>query len=187
MRSVTTAEAVRVKWADIEANIEFPILRPRKNNAPQVLVEEEPQLEGLLYENGLLKEEVQFLRKELENWKEVCKKHVDRSLHRLVEAVDQLEGSSPAKEDEEVEKVVCPTYQEIFNQSGYIVIVHAFGTQNPTPTTEEEQEAPNVEVRKEDEQEVGLIPDIEVEEDERLQSQPSELLDHPNEGNIESN
>ena len=60
-RSVTTAEAVQAKWADIEANIEFPILRLRKNNAPQEPVEEEPQLEGILYENGLPKNEMQFL------------------------------------------------------------------------------------------------------------------------------
>ena len=73
-RSVISAEAARAKWADIEANIQFPILKPRTNNAPQEPVEEEPQLEGLLYENGLLKEEVKFLWKELENWKEVCKK-----------------------------------------------------------------------------------------------------------------
>ena len=57
------AKAVQEKWEDIEENIEFPILRPRTNNAPQELVEEEPQLEGILYENGLLKEEVQFIRK----------------------------------------------------------------------------------------------------------------------------
>ena len=57
-RSVIAAEATRAKWVDIEANIEFPILRPRTNNAPQDPVEEEPQLEGILYENGLLKEEV---------------------------------------------------------------------------------------------------------------------------------
>ena len=74
--------------ADIEANIEFPILRPRTNNAPPELVEEEPQLEGILHENGLLKEEVQFLWKELENWKVVCKKQVERRLHTLVEATD---------------------------------------------------------------------------------------------------
>ena len=49
MRSVTVPEATREKWADIEANIEFPILRPRTNNAPQDPVEEEPQLEGILY------------------------------------------------------------------------------------------------------------------------------------------
>ena len=58
MRLVTPVEAMRAKWENIEANIEFPILRPRTNNAPQEPVEEEPQLEGLLYENGLLKEEV---------------------------------------------------------------------------------------------------------------------------------
>ena len=63
MRLVIAAKAAREKWADIEANIEFPILIPRTNNAPQDPVEEEPQLEGILYENRLLKEEVQFLRK----------------------------------------------------------------------------------------------------------------------------
>ena len=84
-----------------------------------------------MYENGLLKEEVQFLWKELDNWKEVCKKQVYRRLHTLVEAADQLEGSSPAKEDEEVEKVFFPACREIFSQSGYTVIVHAFETQKP--------------------------------------------------------
>ena len=59
-------------------------------------------------------------------------------LHTLVKAADQLEGSSPTKEDEEVDEVVCPTCGEIFNQSGYTVIVHAFGTQNPAPIAEEE-------------------------------------------------
>ena len=108
-------------------------------------------------------------------------------MQALVEAVDQLEGSSPAKEDEEVEKAVCPACGEIFSQSGYTVIVHSFGTQNPTPTTKEEQEAPDVELRKEDELEVGLIPNIELEEAEQLQPQPSELMDQPNIGNIESN
>ena len=49
------------KWANIEANIEFPILRPKANAAPQEPVAEEPQIEGLLFENGLLKEEVQVL------------------------------------------------------------------------------------------------------------------------------
>ena len=84
----------------------------------------------------------------------------------MVEAADQLEGSSLAKEDEEVERVVCPTCGEIFSQSGYMVIVRSFGTQNPAPTAEEEQEAPDVELRKEDEPEVGVIPDTELEEDE---------------------
>ena len=41
MRSVTAVEVARAKWADIEENIEFPILRPRTNNAPQDPVEEE--------------------------------------------------------------------------------------------------------------------------------------------------
>ena len=86
-----------------------------------------------------------------------------------------------------MEKVVCPACGEFFNQSGYTVIVRAFGTQNPPPSVEEEQEAPDAEVRKEDEPEVGLILDIEVEEAEKLQSQPSELIDQPNEGNIEAN
>ena len=103
-------------------------MRPRTNNDPQEFVAEEPQIEGILYENGLLKEEVQFIWKELENCKEVCKKQVERRLYTLIEAEDQLEGSSPAKEDEEVEKVVCPACGEIFNQSGYKVIVHEFGT-----------------------------------------------------------
>ena len=67
-RLVKEAQAAREKWADIEANIEFIILRLRTNNAPQEPVAEEPQIEGILYENGLLKEEVRFLPKELENW-----------------------------------------------------------------------------------------------------------------------
>ena len=48
-RSVTAAEAAWEKWANIEANIEFAILRPRTNNAPQEPVAEEPQIEGIFY------------------------------------------------------------------------------------------------------------------------------------------
>ena len=44
--------------------------------------------------------------------------------------------------------------------------MRSFGTQNPAPTIEEEQEAPDVELRKEDEPEVGPIPNIELEEAE---------------------
>ena len=77
-----------------------------------------------------------------------------------------------------MEKVVCPACGEIFSQSGYTVIVHAFDTQKPTPAAEEEQEAPDVELRKEDEPEVGSIPDTELEEDKQLQSQPLELMGH---------
>ena len=73
----------------------------------------------------------------MENWKEVCKKQIDRRFHTLIEAVDQLEGSSPAKEDEEVEKVIFPACGEIYSQSGYTVKVHSFETHKPTPTTEE--------------------------------------------------
>ena len=66
-RSVIAAEATREIWATLEAQIEFPILKPRPIDAPQGPVEEEPQIEGILFENRLLKEEVQTLRKELEN------------------------------------------------------------------------------------------------------------------------
>ena len=68
-----------------------------------------------------------------------------------------------------MEEVACPACWESFSQSSYTVIVHAFETQNPAPTAEEEQEAPNVELRKEDELEVGPIPNIELEEAEQLQ------------------
>ena len=85
-----------------------------------------------------------------------------------------------------MEKVVCPACGEIFSQSGYTVTVHAFDTQNPAPADEEEQETPDVELRKEDELEVGPIPNIELEEVEKIQPQPSELMDQPNIGNIEA-
>ena len=39
-RSITTTEAAREIWANIESNIEFPILTPRSNASPQ-----EPDLE----------------------------------------------------------------------------------------------------------------------------------------------
>ena len=47
-------------------------------------------------------------------------------LHTLVEAVDQLEGSPPDEEGDELEKVVFLECSEIFNQSGYKVIVWEF-------------------------------------------------------------
>ena len=73
-RSVAAAEAARKRWETLEAQIEFSILKTRPIDAPQGPVEEEPQIEGLLFENRLLKEESQTLKKELENWKEACRK-----------------------------------------------------------------------------------------------------------------
>ena len=107
------------------------------------MVTEEPQIEGLLFENELLKEEVQSLQKEIENWKEACKKQSEKKLHTLVEAADQLEGSTPAEVGDEEERVVCPMCGEIFNQSGYKVIVCAFVTQQPIPIAMEEQRQPD--------------------------------------------
>ena len=75
-----------------------------------------------------MKEEVQTLRKELENWKEACKKQLERKLHTLVEVAYRLEGSPPVEDGEEEERVVFPVCGEIFNQSGYKVIVRAFVT-----------------------------------------------------------
>ena len=68
---------------------------------------------------------------------------MERKLHTLVEAVDQLEGSTPAEDGEEEERVVYPMCGEIFNQSGYKVIVCAFVTQQPIPTTMEEKGQPD--------------------------------------------
>ena len=65
-RSAAAAEATRKRWVTLEAQIEFPILEPRPADAPQGLVEEEPQIKGILFENTLLKEEFQTLRRELE-------------------------------------------------------------------------------------------------------------------------
>ena len=50
-------------------------------------------------------------------------------MHTLVEAADQLGGSTPTEVVDEEERVVCPVCAEIFNQSGYKVIVRAFVTQ----------------------------------------------------------
>ena len=121
-----------------------------------------------MYENGLLKEEVQSLHKELENWKEACRKQVERKLHTLVEAADLLEGSPPTEDGEEEERVVCPMCGEIFYQTGYKVIVCAFVTQQPILATVEEQRQ-EVEVR-----DVEIIPGVEKGENAQLQSQPAE-------------
>ena len=62
----------------------------------------------------------------------------------MVEAADQLEGSNPTEPDNEEERVVCPTYGEIFNELGYKVVIHAFTTQQSTPTTKEGQGQSNL-------------------------------------------
>ena len=61
-----------------------------------------------MYENGMLKEEVKVLQRELESWKEACEKQMEKRLHTLVEAADQLEGSPPIEEGDELDKVVYP-------------------------------------------------------------------------------
>ena len=60
-KSITTTEVARTRWEKIEAHIEFPILRPKTNATPQEPVVEEPHIERILFENGLLKEEMQAL------------------------------------------------------------------------------------------------------------------------------
>ena len=61
-----------------------------------------------MFENGLLKEEVQVLQKEVEIWKKTCKKQVERRFQTLVEVANQVEGSLPVEEGEELEKLICP-------------------------------------------------------------------------------
>ena len=70
-----------------------------------------------------------MLRKEVEIWKETCKKQVERRLHTLVEVADQVEGSFPVEKGEELENVFFLACGEIFNQSVYKVIVRAFVAQ----------------------------------------------------------
>ena len=68
---------------------------------------------------------------------------MERKLHTLVEAADQLEGSTPVEDGDEEERLVCPVCGEIFNQLGYKFIVHAFVKQQPIPTAVEEQGQPD--------------------------------------------
>ena len=107
-------------------------------DAPQRLVEEEPSIEGLLEENTLLKEEFQVLRKEVETWKETCRKQGEKKMYTLVEAAEQLEESNSAEPGKEDEHVICPTYGEIFKKRGHEII---FSTvQQPMSTMEEPTE-----------------------------------------------
>ena len=64
-------------------------------------------------------------------------------MHTLVEAADELEGSTPAEAGDEEERVVFPVCGEIFNQSGYKVIVHAFVAQQLVPVAMEYQGQPD--------------------------------------------
>ena len=59
-------------------------------------------------------------------------------MHTLVEAANRLEGSPPTADGEEEEREVYPVCGQIFNQSGYKFIVHAFVTQKLIPTAMEE-------------------------------------------------
>ena len=101
---------------------------------------------------------------------------MERRIHTLVEVADQLEGSPPVEEGEELEKVVFPGCGEIFNQLGYKFTVCAFVAQKLTKEVGEEKETSVVELRGEDEPEVEMITDIKVREHEQLQSQPQGVV-----------
>ena len=97
-----------------------------------------------MFENRILKEEVQTLRRELENWKEACRKQGERKLHTLVKAADQLEGLIPTEPGNEEERVVYPTCREIFKEAGHNIVIHAFTTQQSAPAMEEVGEKEDV-------------------------------------------
>ena len=68
--------------------------------------------------------------------------------------------------------MVFPTCGEIFNQSGYKVIVHAFVAQKPTLTIGEDRGTSTGELRDKEEPEVERIPNVEVRECDQFQAQP---------------
>ena len=123
------SEEARKRWRTLESQVEIPILVPRPMDAPEGSVEAEPSLEGLLEENTVLKEEVQILRRELETWKETCRKQGERKMYTLVEAADQLEGSNSTELGKEDERVICPTCGEIFKEVGHKIVIRACTTQ----------------------------------------------------------
>ena len=139
-KSAAAAEAVRKRWATLEAQVEFPILVPRPMDAPQRPVEGEPSIERLLDENTLLKEEVQVLRRELETWKETCRKQGERKMYTLVEAAEHLEELNSTKPGKEDERVICPTCGEIFKEVGHKIIMRTCTAPHSTSTTEENAE-----------------------------------------------
>ena len=67
--------------------------------------------------------------------------------------------------------------------------MHAFVAQKHAQAIEEEKEAPAVELKGEHEQESEMIPDLELGEDEKMQSHPSSgtevFLDHSDAVDIE--
>ena len=71
-----------------------------------------------MYENELLKEDVQALREELQRWKEAGKKHVTRDLETLAKVVDQLGNPHSISENEEL---LCHECGELFKSSRYKV------------------------------------------------------------------
>ena len=82
-----------------------------------------------MFKNMLLKEEFRILKRELEHWKEACRKQGERKMHTLVEAVDQLEGPDSTEPGKEEERVVYPTCREIFKEEGHKIVIFAFTTQ----------------------------------------------------------
>ena len=92
----------------------------------------------------LLKEEVRILKRELEHWKEACRKQGERELHTLVEAVDQLEGPNSIEPGNEEERVVYPTCEEIFKEASHKIVIRSFTTQQSAPAIEEAAEKEDV-------------------------------------------
>ena len=80
-----------------------------------------------------------------------------------MEATDQLERSNPTEPGNKEERVVCPTYGEIFKESGHKIVIHAFRTQKSAPTTEEGQGQPEL---REDGTPKGKLQEEEVSEKE---------------------
>ena len=109
-------------------------------DAPQRPVEEEPSIEGILEENTLLKEEVQVLRRELETWKETYRKQSEKKMYTLVEAAEQLEESNSTEPGKEEERVICPTYGEIFKEVGHKIILRTCTAQQSEATIEKAAE-----------------------------------------------
>ena len=55
----------------------------------------------------------------------------------MVEAAHQLEGPNSTEPSNEEERVVCPTYGEIFKEACHKIVIHAFITQQSAPAMKE--------------------------------------------------